>query len=90
MAITVAVRAHAKNLVGHTENPVGGAAATGFSEDGDQAAEPDELDDEAEDVEDEEDVDEDAADALDSDFALGVEDADAGELLDDEPRLSLR
>ncbi|GGW41605.1 hypothetical protein GCM10010381_28090 [Streptomyces xantholiticus] len=83
MAITVAAR-------GHAEDPAVVAAPAGSSERKDQAAEPDALDV----LEDDEVVvDEEAEDdALESDdfVAVAEEDEDAGELVDDEPRLSLR
>lgn len=70
------------------------AAGAGSSERGNQAAEPDELvldvlDDEEEAVDEEAEDDVfDSDDVLDSDGF--VADEDAGALLDDEPRLSLR
>jgi hypothetical protein len=84
MAITLASGAHAKN-------PAEVGCRAGSRKREDQAAEPDALDV----LEDEEEaVEEAAVDAVfvsDEDFVpVDDEEVDAGELLDDEPRLSLR
>ena len=85
MAITVAAAGHAKD-------PAVGAAAAGSLERKNQAAEPDALDALDDDEEDDDEVEAEAAGALESDddFVFVVEDVDAGELVDEEPRLSLR
>jgi hypothetical protein len=88
MAHTVSAREYA-------EDPAVVAARAGSSERGNQAAEPDELvldvlDDEEEAVDEEAEDDVfDSDDDFDSDGFV-ADDEDAGALLDDEPRLSLR